>query len=408
MLVDLGRNDVGRVSRPGTVKVEEREVIERYCHVMHMVSQVSGTLDPGLDAWDVIAAAFPAGTVSGAPKVRALEIIDELEPVSRGPYAGAVGYVGFDGDMDLAIVIRSVALQRPAAALPGRRRHRARLHARGRVPGDGAQAPRRPGGHRRRRGGPVILVVDNYDSFTFNLVQASRRSAPRSRSTATTRSTWTDVRAMKPEAVVLSPGPCTPDEAGISVPLIQALSGTVPILGVCLGHQSIGAAFGGTWSAARAGSCTGRPRPCSHAGTGLFTGLPRRCRSAATTRWWSTGATLPEVLRGHRGVDRRRRDHGAPPPHASDGRACSSTRSACSRPDGPALLRNFLAGAARAMKAVLQKLRRPGGPHPGRGRGARSRPSSRARPRPAQMGAFLVGAADEGRDAGGDRRAPRR
>ena len=110
MLVDLGRNDVGRVSRPGTVKVEEREVIERYSHVMHMVSQVSGTLDPGLDAWDVIAAAFPAGTVSGAPKVRALEIIDELEPLSRGPYAGAAGYVGFDGDMDLAIVIRSVAL----------------------------------------------------------------------------------------------------------------------------------------------------------------------------------------------------------------------------------------------------------------------------------------------------------
>ncbi len=110
MLVDLGRNDVGRVSRPGTVKVEEREVIERYSHVMHMVSQVSGTLDPGLDAWDVVAATFPAGTVSGAPKVRALEIIDELEPISRGPYAGAAGYVGFDGDMDLAIVIRSVAL----------------------------------------------------------------------------------------------------------------------------------------------------------------------------------------------------------------------------------------------------------------------------------------------------------
>jgi anthranilate synthase component 1 len=90
--------------------VEEREVVERYSHVMHLVSQVSGTLDAGLDAWDVLAAAFPAGTVSGAPKVRALEIIDELEPVSRGPYAGAAGYVGFDGDMDLAIAIRSVAL----------------------------------------------------------------------------------------------------------------------------------------------------------------------------------------------------------------------------------------------------------------------------------------------------------
>jgi anthranilate synthase component 1 len=110
MLVDLGRNDVGRVSRPGSVHVEEREVVERYSHVMHLVSQVSGTLLPDRDAFDVLAAAFPAGTVSGAPKVRALQIIDELEPCARGPYSGAAGYVGFDGDMDLAIAIRSVAL----------------------------------------------------------------------------------------------------------------------------------------------------------------------------------------------------------------------------------------------------------------------------------------------------------
>ncbi len=110
MLVDLGRNDVGRVSRPGSVRVEEREVVERYSHVMHLVSQVSGKLLENTDAFDVLAASFPAGTVSGAPKVRALQIIDELEPSSRGPYSGAAGYVGFDGDMDLAIAIRSVAL----------------------------------------------------------------------------------------------------------------------------------------------------------------------------------------------------------------------------------------------------------------------------------------------------------
>jgi anthranilate synthase component I len=110
MLLDLGRNDVGRVSRAGSVRVEEREVVERYSHVMHLVSQVSGKLLEKQDAFDVLAASFPAGTVSGAPKVRALQIIDELEPSSRGPYAGAAGYVGFDGDMDLAIAIRSVAL----------------------------------------------------------------------------------------------------------------------------------------------------------------------------------------------------------------------------------------------------------------------------------------------------------
>jgi anthranilate synthase component I len=110
MLLDLGRNDVGRVSVTGSVAVEEREIIERYSHVMHLVSQVSGELRPEVDALDAIAAAFPAGTVSGAPKVRALEIIDELEPVSRGPYSGAVGYVGFDGNVDLALSIRSIAL----------------------------------------------------------------------------------------------------------------------------------------------------------------------------------------------------------------------------------------------------------------------------------------------------------
>jgi anthranilate synthase component 1 len=110
MLVDLGRNDVGRVAAPSSVRVEEREVIERYSHVMHLVSQVSGRLATGRDVIDAIASTFPAGTVSGAPKVRAMQIIDELEPVPRGPYAGAAGYIGFDGRTDLAINIRALAL----------------------------------------------------------------------------------------------------------------------------------------------------------------------------------------------------------------------------------------------------------------------------------------------------------
>jgi anthranilate synthase component 1 len=108
MLVDLARNDLGRVCRFGSVKVDDLMVVERYSHVMHIVSGVSGTLRDGLDAVDVIAATFPHGTVSGAPKVRAMEIIDELEPVARGPYAGAVGYLGFSGDMDTAIALRSM------------------------------------------------------------------------------------------------------------------------------------------------------------------------------------------------------------------------------------------------------------------------------------------------------------
>ncbi len=107
MLVDLGRNDAGRVAQIGTVRVTEQMVIERYSHVMHIVSNVEGRLKPGLTAIDVLRATFPAGTVSGAPKVRAMEIIDELEPVKRGIYAGAVGYIGFDGNMDVAIALRT-------------------------------------------------------------------------------------------------------------------------------------------------------------------------------------------------------------------------------------------------------------------------------------------------------------
>ena len=111
MLMDLGRNDVGRVAATGTVRVTENMVIERYSHVMHIVSNVEGVLREGLDAMAVLRASFPAGTVSGAPKVRAMEIIDELEPVKRGVYAGAVGYLGYNRDMDLAIAIRTAVVK---------------------------------------------------------------------------------------------------------------------------------------------------------------------------------------------------------------------------------------------------------------------------------------------------------
>ncbi len=112
MLIDLGRNDVGRVARIGSVKVTDKMVIERYSHVMHIVSNVVGELRDGLDALDVLKATFPAGTVSGAPKVRAMEIIDELEPVKRGIYSGAVGYIGWNGAMDTAIAIRTAVIAR--------------------------------------------------------------------------------------------------------------------------------------------------------------------------------------------------------------------------------------------------------------------------------------------------------
>ncbi len=111
MLIDLGRNDVGRIARTGTVELTEKMVVERYSHVMHIVSNVEGKLQPGMSAMDVLRATFPAGTVSGAPKIRAMEIIDELEPVKRGVYAGAVGYLGWNGNMDTAIAIRTAVIK---------------------------------------------------------------------------------------------------------------------------------------------------------------------------------------------------------------------------------------------------------------------------------------------------------
>ena len=111
MLVDLGRNDVGRVARYGTVQLSDLMTVERYSHVMHICSNVTGRLREGTSAFDALRACLPAGTLSGAPKVRAMEIIDELEPCRRGPYGGAVGYVDFSGNMDTCIALRTMVLQ---------------------------------------------------------------------------------------------------------------------------------------------------------------------------------------------------------------------------------------------------------------------------------------------------------
>jgi anthranilate synthase component 1 len=111
MLIDLGRNDVGRIATTGSVELTDKMIVERYSHVMHIVSNVTGDIQPGMNAIDVLRATFPAGTVSGAPKIRAMEIIDELEPVKRGVYSGAVGYISWSGNMDTAIAIRTAVIK---------------------------------------------------------------------------------------------------------------------------------------------------------------------------------------------------------------------------------------------------------------------------------------------------------
>jgi len=111
MLIDLGRNDVGRISQAGSVEVTEQMVVERYSHVMHITSNVVGQVNKDMSAIDVLKATLPAGTLSGAPKIRAMEIIDELEPVKRNIYGGAVGYIGWNGNMDMAIAIRTAVIK---------------------------------------------------------------------------------------------------------------------------------------------------------------------------------------------------------------------------------------------------------------------------------------------------------
>ena len=111
MLIDLGRNDIGRIAQTGSVELTQKMIVERYSHVMHIVSNVEGKIKPDYDAIDVLKATFPAGTVSGAPKIRAMEIIHELEPVKRGIYSGAVGYLGWNGSMDTAIAIRTAVIK---------------------------------------------------------------------------------------------------------------------------------------------------------------------------------------------------------------------------------------------------------------------------------------------------------
>jgi anthranilate synthase component 1 len=117
MLVDLGRNDIGRVARYGTVQLDDVLTVERYSHVMHLCSTVTGRLRPGMSAFDALRSCLPAGTLSGAPKVRAMEIIDELEPHRRGPYGGAVGYIDFSGNMDTCIALRTLVLKGQTAYL---------------------------------------------------------------------------------------------------------------------------------------------------------------------------------------------------------------------------------------------------------------------------------------------------
>ena len=151
MLLDLGRNDIGRVSDPGTVEVTKMMEVERFSHVMHLVSHVEGDLREDLTPYDALRSCFPAGTVSGAPKIRAMEIITEIEGERRGPYGGAVGYFSYSGNMDTALVLRTGVYKDGVMYVQAGGGHRRRQRGRRRVPGNPPQVQRPHARHRHGR-----------------------------------------------------------------------------------------------------------------------------------------------------------------------------------------------------------------------------------------------------------------
>ena len=268
MLVDLGRNDIGRVAKYGTVRVPTYMTLERYSHVMHLVSIVEGRLDDAHDRLDALVACFPAGTVSGAPKVRAMEIIAELENRRRGVYAGAVGYLDFAGNLDFCITIRTVLIENGRAYVQAgagivadsnptaeyeetRDKARAVLRALELAQNGFRRArlqPRLGGLKARLRGNAgldMVLVIDNYDSFTYNLVQYLGELGAEVRVRRNDQVGLDEVAEMTPEHIVISPGPGRPEDAGVSMDVIRRFGPTTPVLGVCLGHQAIGMVYGG-------------------------------------------------------------------------------------------------------------------------------------------------------------------
>jgi len=308
MLVDLARNDLGRVCLGGSVHVSEEMVIERYSHVMHIVSQVEGELRPDQDAFDLLQATFPAGTVSGAPKVRAMQIIQELEGQPRGIYAGVVGYFSYDGSLDTCITLRTLVMQGDTVHIqagggvvadsdPEREYQESLNKARALVVAVENAEGRRKGAESMAavegRGWRVVLI-DNYDSFTYNLAQYLEELGAEVRVFRNDAVRVEDIEALNPTHIVISPGPGTPADAGISNEVIRRLGPRLPLLGVCLGHQCIAAVFGG--EVVRAPRLMhGKTSLIQHQGRDLFAGLPSPFQA---TRYHSliVKEPLPPVL----------------------------------------------------------------------------------------------------------------
>jgi len=350
MIVDLVRNDLSRSCMPGSVRVPRLLQAEAHPGVWHLVSDVRGTLGPGSGDGDLVRGAFPPGSVTGAPKIRAMEIIHELEASPREVYTGAVGYRGAAG-LELNVAIRTFEFSGDRVwlgagggivadsldddeyaeclvkagplirAVGGRLADEAWARderaggPRGRdngyragvapAPADAArpaQSPRPEADRdqvfpaRLARSRPVVVVIDNYDSFTYNLVHMLVGEGCAVEVVRNDEVTAAQVAELGPAGIVISPGPCGPADAGISVDAVRSCGGTIPLLGVCLGHQAVAAAFGARIVRAPQ-PVHGRTSAIAHDGRALFSGVPQRFEATRYHSLIVDEGSLPASLR---------------------------------------------------------------------------------------------------------------
>ena len=225
MLVDLARNDLSRNCHH--VKVDFYKDLQYYSHVIHLVSRVSGELDEGADPIKTFIDTFPAGTLSGAPKVRAMQLISEYEPHNRGAYGGCIGIIGLDGSLNQAITIRTFVARNGELWFQA---------------GGGIVAKSDVEYERKSRDIMKIVIIDNYDSFTYNLSHLVKELGAEVTVLRNDQFALSDLESYN--KIILSPGPGIPSEAGLLCDVIRTYAGRKPILGVCLGHQAIGEVFG--------------------------------------------------------------------------------------------------------------------------------------------------------------------
>ena len=300
MLVDLARNDLGRISKYGTVSVPEFMKVHQYSHVQHIVSQVVGELKDELQSYDAVRAVFPAGTVSGAPKVRAMEIIDELETSARGPYAGAVGYFSYNGNADFAITIRTLFadenkgyLQAGAGivadSVPEKEWFETDYKAKALI-----RALEIAGGKKPLK----VLVIDNYDSFVYNLVQYIGELGAQTIVFRNNQISLADAAKLKPDRIVISPGPGNPEDEkyfGVCTQILQTLSPVIPTLGVCLGHQGIIHAYGGKIIHAKK-LMHGKTCTIKHSQKDIFAGVRNPFNATRYHSLAGSRASIPDCL----------------------------------------------------------------------------------------------------------------